>query len=328
MTAIADFRIIAIIIILNSSLTMYSQDQEIQTLYEKATRKISQQQVLGSYKKPEGLIKLEKLAESKVVNLETIGFFLHITKPYFPAPVDIIPFASTGGDGCYFAFITDFTGQPDLENAPVLFVSPTDFDTNRPKQSNILFARNFNDFLSIMTTILYAEIIRFKDVTQMNFDEEIKRIRHGSGDDNEREKTIQLLHRNFELKNIPNLNQYYRKLYEEREAGHFIKTIDGVGIRCGHVPAITSNVITTPVDIQSLSTTLEKLTPDEKLRFYREAAYLYPHHEDSFLNILEIISGRMKKDGLSREAGIIDFEVAQTRDFNEYLKAQNNKQKR
>ncbi|MBT1696604.1 hypothetical protein KK083_06955 [Fulvivirgaceae bacterium PWU4] len=328
MTAIAGFRIIDIIIILNSSLTMYSQDHEIQELYEKATRKISQQQVLGGYEKPEGLIKLEELSERKVVNLETIGFFLHTTKPYFPAPVDIIPFASTGGDGCYFAFVTDFTSQPDLENAPVLFVSPTDFDTNRPKQSNILFAGNFNDFLSIMTMIWNAEIIRFKDVTQMNFDEEIKRIRHGSGDDDEREKTIQLLHKNFALKKITNLNQYYRSLYEEREAGYFIKTIDGIGIRCKHVPAITPNVITAPVDIQSLSATLEKLSPDEKLRFYREAAYLYPYHEDSFLNILEIISGQMKKDGLNREAGIIDFEIAQTRNFNEYLKAQNKKQKR
>ena len=55
---------------------MYSQDQEIQKLFEKATQQISEQDVYGDYTKPKCLIKLESLVKQKELNLQTIGFFL------------------------------------------------------------------------------------------------------------------------------------------------------------------------------------------------------------------------------------------------------------
>jgi hypothetical protein len=310
---------------------MYSQDKE-KELYEKLIQRLPETDIWGSYKKPECLINIERLAKEHQLNLETIGFFLDITKPYFPAPIDIIPFASTGGDGCYFAFVTDFGYQIDLEEAPILFVSPTDFDQTKPNQANILFAANFNDFLSIMLKIWYAESIRFKDVTKMDFDKEIDRIKsEANGVDNEsnykRKVVTEVLTQNFKIREIDNLNEYFQSLHNGRENNNFIKTIDGVGIKTNDTPKVTPNAITKPIDINSLDSLLEELTQDEKNKFYREAAYLYPHYRENFLIVLERISNQMKKDSLVREAKIIDFEVMQSRYYEEYLKIRKEKAK-
>jgi hypothetical protein len=308
---------------------MYAQDKE-KELYEKLTQKLSEKDIWGNYKKPDCLITLETLAKEHQLNLETIGFFIDVTKPYFPAPTDIIPFASTGGDGCYFAFVTDFGYQLDLEFAPILFVSPTDFDKTRPNQANILFAANFNDFLSIMLQIWDAEIIRFKDVTKMDFDKEVDRIKSesiGQGNElNQKRKVVQeVLTQNFKLRELHNLNEYYQSLHSEREANNLIKTIDGIGIKINDTPKLTANSITKPIDINSLDSLLEKLTGIEKNKFYREAAYIYPHFKEDFLIVLEKISNQMKRDNLLREAKIIDFEIMQSRYYEEYLKIRKEK---
>jgi hypothetical protein len=308
---------------------MYAQDKE-KELYEKLNQKLPDTDIWGNYKKPNCLITLETLTKEHQLNLETIGFFLDLNKPYSPAPIDIIPFASTGGDGCYFAFLTDFGYHVDLESAPILFVSPTDFDKTRPNQANIIFAANFNDFLSIMLEIWDAEIIRFKDVTKMDFDKEIYKLKSESlGFDNvrnqKRKVVQQILTQSFELREIGNFNEYYRSLYIERENSDIIKTIDGIGIKVNVPLQLTSNSITKPIDIHSLDSLLKKMTNIEKKKFYREAAYIYPYYKEDFLIVLEKISNQMKKDNLLREAKIIDFEIMQSRHYEEYLKIRKEK---
>lgn len=303
---------------------MYSQDKE-EELFEKLAQQMPEEAIFGNYNKPSCLTTLETLVKSYNLNLESIGFFLSISKTYFPAPIDIIPFAKTGGDGCYFAFMTDFGYYKDLEEAPILFVSPTDFDESKPHQANILFAANFRDFLSIMLKIRSAEIIRFNDVRKMDFEKEVKQMEDDSitfGDrlHSQRKLVTDVLTQNFKLREISNLNEYYQSLYKQREEGNFIKTIDGIGIKTKETPQLAGNSITEPVDINTLHSLLDKMTQDEKNKFYREAAYIYPHYKETFLLVLEIISSKMKEDNLLREAIIIDFEVTQSRYMIDYQK--------
>ena len=141
-----------------------------------------------------------------------------------------------------------------------------------------------------------------------------------------RKSVIDILNQFFALQKIDDLNQYYYSFYTERESSNFINAIDGIGIKTQTIPALTSSVIESPINNSILSTYLEKLTSHEKLRFYREAAYLYIRYENSFLTTLEIISNQMRSDGLEREARIIEFEIRQTRYYDEYLTARKEKQ--
>lgn len=94
----------------------------------------------GDYKKPELLIKLEDF-QSKGTTWEHLGFYIDFDHHYSITPLDVIPFAGTGGNGIHFGFLTDFGNAKDLENAPIVLISPS----NDPPLK--LVANNIKDFL-------------------------------------------------------------------------------------------------------------------------------------------------------------------------------------
>jgi len=274
----------------------------------------------GTYEKPASLLKLEELINNNQINTNKIGFLLGTTEPYSTEPQDIIPFARTGGDGCYFAFLTDFGRIKDLELAPIVFISPTDFFQNETNGC-FLFAMNFLDFLSIMNTILLADIIRFENLETMDFDTIINQLKfehqhYDSAKENQiRENTINQLKEKFNLTEMGNLNAYYKAFYAERRSDHYIETKDGIGIVVEDIPSLTTQIIEEELDPLALEARLQKMSVDDRKKFYRDAPHLYITYQENYWAIKEVLVKQLNKDYLSREAGVLSFEVNRHRLF-------------
>ena len=313
---------------------MVSQDNEKEKLDKRIDELFSERMVYGNLKKPETLLKLIKLVKDRNHNTDRgLGFLLwEGTKPDFPAPIDNIPFAWTGGDGCYFGFLTDFGRNSNLENAPVIFVSPTDLSKKHPHHGVKLFARNIKDFLTIMTQVWFSEIVRFKDVTVMDFEGEIKKVKDEFNEyatkevKLERQRLIDDLVEYFELNTISNLNEYYRDFYADRKKQNLIDTMDGLGISTEAKPEITFKAILEPIEVKSLESKLNEITLDERKKFYRDAGwYLYPHYDENFNDILKIIGKFLAKDGFNREANIVNTGIEIAKDYKKYMIKNKNK---
>lgn len=287
---------------------------ELDNLYQQSIRKFPVEDVYGKYKKPATLIKLENLITINHLDLETIGFFLYDDKPYLPAPTDIIQFATTGGDGCYFAFLTDYGYYENLEEAPIVFICPADFDERYPDQANKLFANNIRDFLRIMITMQYAEIVRFKNLIELDFKYEINNMKEDiESNSNEEEKimrnnTIEIIKSEFQLNELDNLHDYYTILESERKKENFINLKDGLGIKTLTATKTLDNDFSV---ISTLEETLSKASKLERVKFYREAPYIYHYYTDEYQMITMLIAKYLYQDGFIRESKILKFEVEQ-----------------
>lgn len=279
--------------------------------------RMSKDDVLGRYKEHESLKKLYGLNQREDFETETIGFILGYDKPYCPAPIDIIPFGRTGGDGCYFAFLTDFGAYDSIEDCPIVFISPTDFDDQKPGQANKMFAENFMDFLSIMTEMTYAEIIRFEDLKTMDFESKINEIKKETEIyDSPRLKqlqqsTIKLLKENFRITKIDDLNTYYQDLEKERNGENSVLLIDGINLTTKARNHSVPIKLEAKLSSTDLALWLHNAKEISKLAFYREAQYIYSFSDDSYNEILKVIKEQMKKDNLMRESRILEFEINQ-----------------
>lgn len=67
---------------------------------------------------------------------------------YWCTPLDAVIFARTGSNGDHFVFLTGEGEIENLEEAPIAFIQPMDFD--KPIK---LIARNIREFLSMYITI-------------------------------------------------------------------------------------------------------------------------------------------------------------------------------
>gem|GEM_PF-84613 len=87
---------------------------------------------------------------------ERCGKLMKSIEPtYSVTPIDSVKFCTTGGDGCHFAFLTDFGTRQDLENAPIVFVDPMDF-----AECVRLVANNLKDLLGLFCYFGYTEAFR------------------------------------------------------------------------------------------------------------------------------------------------------------------------
>jgi hypothetical protein len=297
---------------------------ELDNLCQQSIKTFPVEDVYGTYKKPLTLIKLENLVAINHLDLKNIGFFLYDDKPYMPAPTDIIQFATTGGDGCYFAFLTDYGYYENLEEAPIVFICPADFDERYPYHANKLFAKNIRDFLRIMITMQYAEIVRFKNLIDMDFEYEINIMKADiESNSNEKEiimrnKTIEILKSEFQLNEFDNLNDYYTILDLERKKENYINLKDGLGIKtltANHTFGNDFSVIST------LEESLSKASKLERVKFYREAPYIYHYFSDEYQMVTLLIAKYLYLDGFIRESKILNFELEQNIKSKKYLGA-------
>jgi hypothetical protein len=277
-------------------------DKENYKLIEAALEK----ETYGEYKKPPTLLKLEAMKGLENYNTDYIGFLVRFTERYHATPVDIIPFAATGGDGCHFAFLTDFGNCQDLEFAPIVFISPTDFDQNRPKNTSKLFAKNIKDFLRIMITMQYAENIRAKNVLEIDFEEQIEIIKLDRKEDDPkyertRKATIDAIKKEFNIEEIKNLNAYYTGFIMGRNTENYIQTKDGLNIKKNSNTSEEEEKIDFAANLNNIDSTLAKANPHQRLQFYRDAPFYFFYLTKEYAALMEIVGKYLLLDGCKRE---------------------------
>jgi len=260
----------------------------------------------GNYEVPETILRLFQLENelsSEGLTLGLIGlritddhFFYHITPP------DLIPFATTCGDGIHFGFLTDFGEVKDLEKAPIICVSPT----NDPPIRYV--ARSIQEFLRMVITLPDAEDLE----SNWPWKEEVKieelYVMHAEFADEKwlRNMTIvrERLKEHFQLTEI-DVGKTIREALKERASTIIMETHDGLGVmgegstqkrRFSFEPERSES----DEELQRMAEFLKGADEIEKLAFIRDAFYWYVLTPDIHLKTLNVAMRAMKTLGKNR----------------------------
>lgn len=150
---------------------------------------------------------------------------------YYCSPFDAIVFANTGMDGIHYSFLTDFGMHTDLEQAPILCVSPMDFGN-----CVRIVARNLQEFFE-----LHFE--GHEDLLLNDFKTEEDYMNHRREQENNSSEYIDKDTRNqqkqwvreraaeqFGFRPIENAFQTVQAARASRQRQVIIPTLDGLGI--------------------------------------------------------------------------------------------------
>lgn len=293
------------------------QNKTEEELLEELKIRMPLSELLGKYQESPTIKKLKDLHEKEEFETASLYLNLEYGKPYIPSPIDIIQFGYTGGDSCYFGFLTDFGLYKNLDDCPIVFISPTDFNDKEPYHSNKIIARNIFDFLSILIQIRNPEITRSNDIKSMNFKSKIEEVVNDHIQDSLghiielQNSTIKIIKSNFNLPTISNLNQYYIDLEIIRNGPNYLKLKDNLNLNLESNSPIRINKLDSILSPKQLEIWFANNEKTSRLAFYREAPYIYQHYIPEYRNIIEIIANQMEKDGLLRESKILKFEMKQ-----------------
>ncbi|MDF2964193.1 MAG: hypothetical protein K0S39_5928 [Paenibacillus sp.] len=185
----------------------------------------------GSYVIPEvikGLIRLEEGLVKDGLTLAIIGVRPVLDySPYSITPLDLIPFADTGGDGIHFGFLTEFGQIKSLEEAPVVCVSPTNDPPIR------LIARNIREFLDLASSVPYVEDLE----RWWSCRNETAMLAEGQQWEDEapvemraKRQEVYRRFRNAFSTRQQNVHSYIKEVLQERESRIALATLDGLGV--------------------------------------------------------------------------------------------------
>ena len=293
-------------------------DEKLNAIWKEFLEPIPEKTIYGDYRKPQTLLVLKHLTSKNLVKLESLGFYLNHEMPYAPQPIDIIPFASTGVDGTYFAFLTDFGEMLDLEIAPIIMYCNADMNYKNPKAGCLLFANNILDFVSIIIQTLDPYIVFENDPRYTDFNSEILEFIDDEPDE-KRDETIEILKRNLPIPQIDNLNEYYLDLFHQRSINTRIKTKDGLNINFNEQSKNIGHEINSMLSKEDLELKLSKMDKLFRLKFYRDYGSLYPDlRTDEFLYVFDVLIEFLKKDKLQREASVLEFDLKKQKAYNLY----------
>ena len=295
---------------------------KLEKLWEDFLTPISTELLYGKYKKPEALFELEELVRKNAIDLEVLGFYLDQSMPYASQPIDIIPFATTGTDGTYFAFLTDFGIYTSLDEAPIIMYCSADFSYSDPSASYTLFAKNLKDFLTICSQILTPYLVYESDPKHTDFTHQVQEfIEDDFLDIHEIQNVVKLIRNKFNLTEILNLNAYYTQWYSQREATTCIKTLDGLNINFNPIEEKPDKIFHTLLNKEQLIEYLSTVNILSRLKFYRDYGQVYRDlDKEEFFYVLEIIIKFLKDDNFLREAHVLEFDLKKKRAYYLYHK--------
>lgn len=301
-------------------------NKNLDSIWQEFIEPINTSRLYGEYKKPETLIRLEEFTKDNSVNLELIGFFLDQSMPYAPQPIDMIPFATTGTDGTYFAFLTDFGHISNLEEAPIIMYCAADFSYEEPSSSFTLFAKNIKDFLSISTQIYNPYFVYETDPRLTNFKNEVEEFLEDEFEEvEERISLAKSLIEHLDLETIENLNEYYTELILQRHNKSEIKTKDGLNIIFEKLNGHSEQVIGDIFSKEDLISLLSEKNKFTRLKFYRDYGDVYRElNKEEFHYVFEVVIKFLKEDQLFREARVLEFDLKKQKAYNLYHKLKNN----
>ncbi|WP_336989781.1 hypothetical protein ABXS71_22235 [Bacillus infantis] len=151
---------------------------------------------------------------------------------YFNTPSDVAVFGRIGVDGIHYGFLTDFGSAADLETAPIVCVSPMDFDA--PTR---IVARNIKEFLGINLTdsSLFCNQFGSEEkylAAKAHWAEEAENSPYQPSEQDNliREKAEKFLWEDIQVPQIENPYQYVETAARERQKIISIQTQDGLGV--------------------------------------------------------------------------------------------------
>ncbi|MGD6842452.1 hypothetical protein ACQCVH_07985 [Bacillus infantis] len=190
----------------------------------------------GKYDVPatlEKLIQFESMLDDPEQFYLCFQFYLSMEGDrYFNTPSDVVVFGRIGVDGVHYGFLTDYGSAADLETAPIVCVSPMDFEA--PIR---IIARNIKEFLGVNLTdssLFYNQFgseekyLAFK--ARWAEEAESSSYMLSEKDSLVREEAEKFLREKVRVPHIVNPYQYVEKVYIERQKLISIQTQDGLGV--------------------------------------------------------------------------------------------------
>ena len=221
---------------------------------------------------------------------------------YAVTPIDSVSFCHTGGDGCHFAFLTDFGQHTDLENAPIVFVSPMDWDDYVR-----IVAWNIRDLLGLVLHFGYSEIFRCNLDDFEKLDEARQQAwTEQSLQTPEMKRFFDLLHTRFQ---VPQFDRdtafsYLKNLAAHRKQHALLPTLDGLGIPNIPFGDTLREYNFEDISPQSVSAFLESADRPERLKFYRD--FKFKAGFDMPMEIKSLLMRHLWHDGFKREASLLE----------------------
>lgn len=263
----------------------------------------------GSYEIPceiHQLFQLEEEFSKKGLSLGQIGFHpIDQLAPYPITPPDLIAFASTGGGGIHFGFLTDFHSISHLNEAPIVCVTPTNDPPLR------YMARNIREFLDLAFSVPYAEMLEtiwmFEDEKQLI--ELIEEFESYSSKWHKDREYILMRCREVFGTNKLDVVSYLHEVKKERAESIHMTTLDGLGVADRNSATTSKTSFTFSEDrkcdekeIERMRLFLIQANELEKLAFVRDANYWYIVTSGYDQAVWELIQELLTSMGLHDEA--------------------------
>jgi hypothetical protein len=269
---------------------------------------IAQDLYFGNYRKPALLVELEWLKieklEGRTRKLEALGFFIDYKSYHTTTPLDVIVFAATRQEGIHFGFLTDFGTQPNLDEAPIVLISPTSDPAPR------IVAANLREFLGLAIVLKQVDALAY-----INSSEEEGKIREAINTnritDSLHIKEIENLERIFKrdlgVVEINNIYNYMHRVREQRNRQINISTIDGMGIIQPGLPGGEFTEFnyrkSSPRAVRKFLTAANKAS---RLKFYREATHYFVLSKGYDEWVRKQMLDYLERDGLQRERRLLE----------------------
>lgn len=225
---------------------------------------------------------------------------------YSITPPDLIPFASTGGDGIHFGFLTDFQSVSNLSEAPIVCVSPTNDPPLR------YMARNIREFLNLVYSVPYAELLEsiwnYDDEKQvMELVKEFEQYSSSTWEENQK-YILTRFQQVFGTKQMEVLS-YFKEVMKERAESIQMSTLDGLGVIYTDTSIQSKQHFKFPVnhscdeaEVMKMQSFLVQSNELEKLAFVRDANYWFVVTSDYDEAVWELVLELLKLLNLQDEA--------------------------
>ncbi|WP_188888783.1 hypothetical protein [Paenibacillus radicis (ex Gao et al. 2016)] len=232
---------------------------------------------------------------------DVLGFYpMDGHSGYFNTPMDVVAFGSTGMDGAHYGFLTDFGMVADLEEAPIVLVSPMDFD-----QPAVVVANNIREFIRIVmidSSLLYMGYQNEQDYLEQNAAPEYESTQEDLENGRiVRERLEERLHPPV----IQDPYTYSEKVRAERMKQIIVPTQDELGILNEHPKDAGRQHITIVLDEdigkRELETFLSNATYASKLALFRDYHLNLERFVYNEAGIDKAILSEMKSLGLQDE---------------------------
>lgn len=240
-------------------------------------------EIYGQYEIPEEihlLFQLENELSNEGLSLSQIGFQPLDQPELYPiSPPDLIAFASTGGDGIHFGFLTEFHTVSTLEEAPIVCVSPTNDPPIR------YMAQNIQEFMNLAFSVPYVEMLEsiWNYTNDNQVQELVREFEKDSPSDWQKdcEHILTRCRQVFRTKKLDVIG-YLTEVGNARAERICMSTLDGLGVVYGQ-PTTQSkqhyhfheNRKCDEVEVLRMRSFLVKANEVEKFAFIRDANYWY-----------------------------------------------------